>query len=181
VLTPDDLLSGTRAQGRVLIYDDDHYYLGGAIAEQCREQDLEVRLVTPDAKVSSWTEYTLEQEKIQLRLLSLGIEIVVSHEISSLAAGVATLANVYDSNQKQEIAFDSLIMLTTRQGNDGVYQALLAYQDRFRTLEHIGDCKAPGTVAAAVYDGHLNARNLESDVDYYEPLFRREMPGLEPG
>ena len=181
VLTPDDLLSGTRAQGRVLIYDDDHYYLGGAIAEQCREQGLEVRLVTPDAKVSSWTEYTLEQEKIQLRLLSLGIEIVVSHEISSLAAGVATLANVYDSNQKQEIAFDSLIMLTTRQGNDEVYQALLAYQDRFKTLEHIGDCKAPGTVAAAVYDGHLSARNLESDVDYYEPLFRREMPVLEPG
>ncbi len=72
-------------------------------------------------------------------------------------------------------------MLTTRQSNDEVYQALLAHRDRFKTLENIGDCKAPGTVAAAVYDGHLSARNLESTHDYYEPLFRREMPGLESG
>ena len=34
VLTPDDILSGTRPAGnRVLIFDDDHYYLGGVIAE----------------------------------------------------------------------------------------------------------------------------------------------------
>ncbi len=181
VLTPDDLLSGTEARGRVLIYDDDHYYLGGAIAELCREQGLEVALVTPDSKVSSWTENTLEQKKIQARLLSLEVEIIVSHEISNLAVDVATLANVYDANQKHEVKFDTLIMLTTRQSNDGIYQALLEHEERFKTLENIGDCKAPGTVAAAVYDGHLSARNLESEVDYYEPLFRREMPGLEPG
>ncbi len=179
VLTPDDILAGSKAQGRVLIYDDDHYYLGGAIAELCRQQGLEVCLLTPDSKVSSWTEYTLEQEKIQAHLLSLEVEIIVSHEISNLAAGVAMLANVYDAKQKREVEFDSLILLTTRQSNDDLYQALLEHQDRFRTLENIGDCKAPGTVAAAVYDGHLSARNLESTLDYYEPLFRREMPGLD--
>ncbi|MCZ6883004.1 MAG: NADH:flavin oxidoreductase, partial [Gammaproteobacteria bacterium] len=155
------------------------YYLGGAIAELCRQQGLEVCLLTPDSKVSSWTEYTLEQEKIQAHLLSLEVEIIVSHEISCLSTGVAVLANVYDSRQNREVEFDSLIMLTTRQSNDDLYQALLEHQDRFRTLENIGDCKAPGTVAAAVYDGHLSARNLESTLDYYEPLFRREMPGLD--
>ena len=179
VLTADDILSGSQAQGRVLIYDDDHYYMGGTIAELCRQQGLEVCLLTPDSKVSSWTENTLEQEKIQSRLLSLGVEIIVSHEISNLSAGVAKLANVYDANQKREVEFDSLILLTSRQSNDDLYQALLEHEDRFKTLENIGDCKAPGTVAAAVYDGHLSARNLESTVDYYEPLFRREMPGLD--
>jgi len=92
---------------------------------------------------------------------------------------VAKLANVYDENQNREVEFDSLILLTSRQSNDDVYQALLEHEDRFKTLENIGDCKAPGTVAAAVYDGHLSARNLESTIDYYEPLFRREMPGLD--
>jgi dimethylamine/trimethylamine dehydrogenase len=179
VLTADDILSGSKAQGRVLIYDDDHYYMGGAIAELCRQQGLDVCLLTPDSKVSSWTENTLEQEKIQSRLLSLGVEIIVSHEISSLSAGVAKLANIYDANQKREVEFDTLIPLTSRQSNDELYQALLKHEDRFKTLENIGDCKAPGTVAAAVYDGHLSARNLESTVDYYEPLFRREMPGLD--
>jgi len=179
VFTADDILSGTKAQGRVLIYDDDHYYMGGAIAELCRQQGLDVCLLTPDSKVSSWTENTLEQEKIQSRLLSLGVEIIVSHEISNLSAGVAKLANIYDANQKREVEFDTLILLTSRQSNDDLYQALLGHEDRFKTLENIGDCKAPGTVAAAVYDGHLSARNLESTVDYYEPMFRREIPGLD--
>ena len=179
VLTPDDILSGTRAQGRVLIYDDDHYYMGSTIAELCRQQELEVCLVTPDSKISSWTEYTLEQNKIQSRLLSLGVEIIVSHEISKLDIDVATLANVYNTDHQRQVEFDSLILITSRQSKNDLYQALLEYQDRFKTLENMGDCKAPSTVAAAVYDGHLSARNLESTVDYYEPLFRREMPGLD--
>ncbi len=32
VLTPDDILGGVKPQGRVLIYDDDHYYMGGVLA-----------------------------------------------------------------------------------------------------------------------------------------------------
>ena len=33
LFTPDDIMNGARPQGRVLIYDDDHYYLGGILAE----------------------------------------------------------------------------------------------------------------------------------------------------
>ena len=34
MLTPDDLLAGARPDGdRVVVFDDDHYYLGGALAE----------------------------------------------------------------------------------------------------------------------------------------------------
>ncbi|MCH6565949.1 MAG: FAD-dependent oxidoreductase [Proteobacteria bacterium] len=179
VLTPDDILSGTKPNGRVLIYDDDHYYMGGALAERCRQDNLPVCLVTPDSKVSSWTEYTLEQEKIQARLLSLDVELIVSHELLNVTQGAATLANVYDKNRRVEIAFDTLIMVTSRQSNDALYEELSAYSDKFKTLLCIGDCLAPGTVAAAVYDGHLAARNLESEIDFYAPLFRREMPGLE--
>ena len=179
VLTPDDILSGTKPNGRVLIYDDDHYYMGGALAERCRQDNLPVCLVTPDSKVSSWTEYTLEQEKIQARLLSLDVELIVSHELLNVTQGTATIANVYDKNRQVEIAFDTLIMVTSRQSNDALYEELSAYSDKFKTLLRIGDCLAPGTVAAAVYDGHLAARNLESDIDFYAPLFRREMPELE--
>ncbi|MFV2031626.1 MAG: FAD-dependent oxidoreductase [Gammaproteobacteria bacterium] len=178
VLTPDDILAGVKPQGRVLIYDDDHYYLGGVIAEQCRHDGLGVHLVTPDPKVSSWTENTLEQEKIQSRLLSLGVSLTTSHELLLVSAGSAQIANVYLSDQQQEIPFDTIILVTSRQPHDELYQALLAHQGRFKTLLAIGDCNAPGTIAAAVYDGHLAARNLESEVDFYEPLFRRELPEL---
>ena len=56
----------------MVIYDDDHYYLGGVIAELCRKNGCEVTLVTPAAVVSSWTAHTLEQEMIQSGLLEKG-------------------------------------------------------------------------------------------------------------
>jgi len=55
---------------------------------------------------------------------------------------------------------------------------LLAHEDKFKSLQAIGDCEVPGTVAAAVYAGHLAARNLQRSEDFYAPLFRREMPTL---
>jgi dimethylamine/trimethylamine dehydrogenase len=70
-------------------------------------------------------------------------------------------------------------MVTSRESDDGLYQDLIEGQHEFKTLRAIGDCNAPGTVAAAVYDGHSAARYLQSDEDYYAPLFRREMPALD--
>ena len=68
--------------------------------------------------------------------------------------------------------------MTSRDADDALYQALLAHEDRFETLRAIGDCLAPGTVAAAVYDGHAAARDLESAGDIYASLYAREMPEL---
>jgi dimethylamine/trimethylamine dehydrogenase len=178
VLTPDDIMNGATIEGRVLIYDDDHYFLGSTLAELCRNRGHEVCLVTPESLVSLWTENTLEQEKIQTRVLSLDVEVIVSHQLIKLVEGEATIANVYSADHQQVVAFDSLVMVTSRYPEDELYQALVAFEDRFKTLRAIGDCNAPGTVAAAVYDGHAAARYLESEQDYYAPLFTREMPSL---
>ena len=56
VLTPDDLIAGARPAGeRVVLYDDDHYYLGGVLAELLAAEGKQVTLVTPAALVSEWT------------------------------------------------------------------------------------------------------------------------------
>ena len=179
VLTPDDVLDDAEIRGRVLIYDDDHYYMGSCIAERCRNQGHEVCLLTPESKASIWTTYTLEQEKIQSRLLGLGVEIITSHKMIKLEAGNASITSVYSQDHRRDIAFDTIIMVTSRQSDDSLYQDLLAHQHQFKTLRTIGDCHAPGTVAAAVYDGHSAARSLESAEDPYAVLFRREMPLLD--
>ncbi len=44
VFTPDDLMAGRMPSGPVVIFDDDHYYMGGVLAEKWR---LAVVLVTP--------------------------------------------------------------------------------------------------------------------------------------
>ena len=177
-LTPDDVLGGREIKGRVLIFDDDDYYLGGTIAERCREQGHEVVLVTPASTVSAWTAHTLEQRKIQSRLLDLGVEIVVSHILAEVEPGKAVVANFYHDSHRRDIVFDSLILVTSRLPEDGLYQELCEHREKFETLRAIGDCHAPGTIAAAVYDGHSAARHLGSDTDIYAPLFNREIPEL---
>src|SRR6476646_1810850 len=59
VLTPDDLLAGDHplqrpgaAPQRILVFDDDHYYLGGVLAELLARHGHTVRLVTPAPLVS---------------------------------------------------------------------------------------------------------------------------------
>ena len=61
-------MAGKLPKGRVVIYDDDHYYMGGVLAELLAQNDCTVTLVTPAPTISAWTEYTLEQDRIQ-RLL----------------------------------------------------------------------------------------------------------------
>jgi len=178
-LSPDDIFDGAEVHGRVLIYDDDHYYMGAALAERLRDQGHEVCLLTPESKASIWTEKTLEQEKVQARLLELGVDIIVSHQLLEVSAGCAIIANVYSQAQQREIGFDTLISVTSRDSDDQLFQSLQAHADKFSTLRAIGDCNAPATVAAAIYDGHSAARYLQSEEDIYAPLFVREIPALD--
>ena len=79
ILTPDDLMAGRRPRGRrVVLFDDDHYYMGGVLAELLAKEDHEVTLVTHAPDVSNWTNNTLEQARIQTRVLEAEIEVVRS-------------------------------------------------------------------------------------------------------
>ena len=88
ILTPDDLIAGKRPAGRnVVIYDDDHYYMGGVLAELLRKEDYAVTLVTPAPLVSIFTKNTLEHDMIHKRLASLGVTIIVNRAVDALARG----------------------------------------------------------------------------------------------
>ena len=54
-------MAGELPQGHVVLFDDDHYYMGGVIAERLVAAGCSVTLVTPAAYVSDWTRNTLEQ------------------------------------------------------------------------------------------------------------------------
>jgi dimethylamine/trimethylamine dehydrogenase len=174
VYTPDDLLTGNMPSGRVLLYDDDHAYLGGVLAELLVQAGRDVVLVTPAAEVSTWTRNTLEQEKIQGRLIDLGVEIFTGKALRAFPGGGAVLACVY-SGQENTVRCDSIVLVTERLPNEDLALAL-GSRDNVRS---IGDCHAPGLIAHATYSGHLAAREYQQDPSEIEAaLFRREMPGL---
>lgn len=181
ILTPNDIMAGKAAEGRVLLFDDDHYYMGGVLAEKLRLDGHEVTFVTPAADVSNWTHFSMEQARIQTRLLELGVEIVPLHGIAELRPGVATLSCVYTSRTR-DIECDTVMLVTSLTPNNMLYQSLVDDTSALelagiKSVSAIGDCLAPATIAAAIHAGHKAARGLdEAPVDGVP--FKRELPAI---
>jgi dimethylamine/trimethylamine dehydrogenase len=166
LFTPDDIMAGRLPDGRVLLFDDDHYYMGGVIAEKLASADIGVIFVTPEDKVSAWGTYTVEQARTQGRLIEMGVEIVTSYGLEAYDGGEAVTRCIYTGRERR-IAADALVLVTARQPNDGLYRALSESLEAGaagapHTLKRFGDCDAPAIIAAAVYAGHRYARELEA-------------------
>ena len=179
VFTPDDIMNDISVKGRVVIYDDDHYYMGGIIAEKLRRAGHEVLLVTPAATISSWSELTLEQEQTQKLLIELGVEFATQTDLASADAGMVELTCVF-TDRRTEKDCDSLVLISERIPNDELYHSLQEKSENLsaagiKTLKCIGDCLAPSTIAAAVYSGHLAARELESGQQEEVPFLRERV------
>jgi len=167
VMTPDDVLGGRVADGPVVVYDDDHYYMGGVIAEKLRGEGLEVTLVTPANEVSTWTNNTAEQPIIQERILKAGIRLKTGTELSEIQSG-GVLAECVYTGRTEEIPASTVVLVTSRVPQDDLFHSLRDDID----IERIGDCLAPGTIATAVYSGHRYAREMDEDVPDGLPFLR---------
>ena len=183
IFTPDDIMAGRHPAGPVIVYDDDHYYMGGVIAEKLCELGLQVTLVTPASLVSSWTVNTLEQPRIQRRLLEKGVTIVTGQGLSGFAEGEAILSCVFTGRETM-LEATALVMVTARLSQLGVYDALMQRPQEVReagikSFARIGDCLAPGTIAQAVFGGHRFAREFEQPESDEMP-FLREISELGP-
>ena len=184
VYTPDDIMNGAEPEGPVIVFDDDHYYMGSVISERLRALGREVVLVTPEAVVSAFTTYTLEQSRVQARLMEAGIRIVASHSLVSIGADATELRCTY-TDRVSSIACTSVVLVTALTANDGLYTDLVqtAVSDDDggpRRIVRIGDCYAPGTIAAAVWSGHRCARAPFAEITDEVP-FRLERVELVDG
>ena len=179
VLTPDDLMVGNLpSSGPVVIYDDDLGYLAGVLAEQLALAKLDVTFVTPATMVSPFTDNTLEQSRVQARLIELGVQIVTTHTLSNLSATHAQLKCIY-SGRTHDIPATTTVLVTERARNTALFDALQGSDHSFDHLELIGDALVPGLIADAVWTGHLAARSFERDPDAVDAdWFRRETVDL---
>jgi dimethylamine/trimethylamine dehydrogenase len=183
VYTPDDIMSGRiPKEGPVIVWDDDHYYLGGVLAELCRAAGLDVTLVTPAPMVSAWTVNTLEALPIAKRIARLGIGVLPYTSIGGFADGEVQLVSGL-TGVETELPAAALVTITARLPVDGLYTELDQMRDRWEgagiaSVTRIGDCWAPSTIQQAVYTGHKWARGLDEEP---EGLIPRELPAIESG
>jgi dimethylamine/trimethylamine dehydrogenase len=187
ILTPDDLMAGRRPRGRrVVLFDDDHYYMGGVLAELLAKEDHEVTLVTPAPDVSNWTNNTLEQARIQTRVLDAGIEVVTQRTVARVGADVAVSVCRF-TGRETPLEADAVVLVTARLPSDQLARRFAARRDDWAdaglaSVTAVGDCWAPGTIAAAVWEGHRFAEELEvvrADPD--ATPFRREVTAIDGG
>ena len=127
VLTPDDVFSDARFSGSITIYDDEHYFMGGALAERFMLAGHAVNLVTPHTMVSAWAEMTNEQIYIQERLAALGVEFSFSRSLSNAVGRKLTWRSTY-SDAQTETETSALVLVTGRLPRRGLYDELSARQ-----------------------------------------------------
>ncbi len=173
VLTPDDIIGGLKPEGPVIIFDDEHYYMAGVIAEKLVQEGVDVTYVTASTEVSTWTHHTLEQHFVQTRMMKAGIKVRTAQNLSAVRAGEADLACIY--TDEISTLRGTVLLATMRLPDDALYYELL--EAGVENVKVIGDAHAPGTIAAAVYEGHQYARELGEPPTEAVP-FERELVSL---
>ncbi len=176
VFNPDDLMDTEKVigstgmirnnlvNGNWLIYDDDHYYMGGVLAELLTRQGCNVTLVTPAPIISYWSQFTLEQERIQHKLMKLGVKLYPQTLLSEIGNDCVRLINTI-SGENVELPRDGVVLVSDRISNDSLYYELKPALEvgKINSLRVIGDAEAPNIIAQAVFSGHLAAREFEEE------------------
>ena len=178
IFTPDEVMAGTLPDGPVVIFDDDHYYMGNIIAEVVRAAGREVTIVSPAADIAAFTVNTLELERVAKHMDRLGIGMVTHHNLVEVRDGEVALNHVH-TGRERVLPAAGIVMVTARLPIDSLYHELMAEPDALaaggiKSVTRIGDCNAPAAIVHATYAGHRYAREL--DTDPAERLFRHEFP-----
>ena len=184
VLTPDAVMAGVRPRGHhVVLFDDDHYYMGGVLAELLANQGFDVTLVTPSAHVSEWTRNTMEVMRIRKRVIRAGVTVRTNTTVTRIGSDGVGTACVFTGDEGH-LPADSVVLVTARLPENRLFDALLARESEWEqaglnSVQAIGDAWAPSTIAAAVWSGHRFAEEFEGPSTVDIP-FRREVTGLCP-
>ncbi|WP_425406653.1 FAD-dependent oxidoreductase [Hwanghaeella sp.] len=165
VISADTVLSGEETpSGHVVLFDDDHYYLGPVLALSLAGRGNKVTLVTPSGRAGAWTRYTNEEYATAAALIDAGVVIVTNRSVERVEAGSVVTSCIF-SGRETTIEADWLLPLTRREPTDDLYRPLRDAMEERRDgtpagLHRIGDCDAPGMIAAAVYSGYKAAIEL---------------------
>ena len=165
-MSVDAIIKGAKPDGPVVIYDDEHYYMGNVIAAHLARIGNDVTLVTPQPYVAGWMGYTLEQPRVTKQLTELGVKIVPN----AVATKWNEALHLQDASTGASLAslFGTLVPVGLRAPNLSLWTRISGSENG--TL--LGDAEAPGIIQSAVFAGHKAARKFLNDG--IEPAIKRE-------
>jgi dimethylamine/trimethylamine dehydrogenase len=138
--------------------------MGGVLAELLATNGCTVSLITPSPMISYWSQFTLEQDHIQRKLMQLGVMLYPQTVLSEIQNDCVRLRNTI-SGTETELQRDGVILVSDRISNDSIYYELkpALQEGKIKSLRVIGDAEAPNIIAQAVFSGHLAAREFEEE------------------
>ena len=177
VYSPDDIMSDAVLHSPIVIFDDDPYVIGGAIAEKLAKQGHDVTIVTPHAQVSSWAQFTYDIGAVHRRLVDNGVRMITARNLVDIGTTLVTVQGLYGED-RVDLPASSVVMVTMRDADNALMQDLETKRaagsaGKLKSLVSIGDCRAPGLLSEAVFTGHEAARLLD-EPDRTDAPFRME-------
>jgi dimethylamine/trimethylamine dehydrogenase len=167
-MTPDEVALGTKQVGkRVLVLENEGYFMGASIAQKLAGEGHEVTLVTQAGEIAGYMEYTLEAPMLHRDLHRLGVDIQVYTMLDRIEPGVCHGYNIWDPDHKQAFEVDSVVLCTARLSDDQIYREIKddkarLEQEGIEAVYVIGDASAPRMIVDSIFDGHRLAREIDS-------------------
>jgi len=180
LVSAEAILNGAPApNGHIVLFDDDHYYLGPVLALELVRRGHPVTLVTPRGRPCAFGDYTQEQAGTIRQLMEAGVAIVANQSVETVRAAEVRLGCVFTGRQTR-LRCDALLPLTRRLPVTELYDAICALPDlgSIQSIARIGDAEAPSIIAAAVHAGYRAGMDLGETVDLAARYGRREHPKL---
>jgi dimethylamine/trimethylamine dehydrogenase len=167
VVTPEQLLVDQKpVGGRIVVYDCEGVVTGIGICELLASQGKDVTLLTPAETPGEYARFTGEVPQLRRALAAAGVKVRTETIVTSVGAASIGVRGLY-GDENADIACDTLVLLTQRRSNDGLYLELTSAgtaptPEGVVPVYRIGDCVAPRMTADCVYDGHRLAREIDS-------------------
>ena len=136
-LTPDQVVGESKRIGkRVLVLENEAYFMGVSVAQKLAGEGHEVTLVTQAAEIADYMDYTLEAPMLHRDLDRLGVDIHTYTMLEKIEPGVCHAYDVWNPAHKEQFEVDTVVLCTARISDDELYRELKADKAR---LEARGD------------------------------------------
>ena len=126
-------------------------------AVKLAEAGCSVKLVTRWPMIGMETIPEVYYLFIRQHLYEAGVEVLPDLFVKEIAGSRVDFVNVYAPDRVTTLEADTLVMVTGRTSENGLYHAL---KERGTSVEMIGDAIAPRGTYEAVFEGHRAARKL---------------------
>jgi dimethylamine/trimethylamine dehydrogenase len=167
-LTPDQVAKGDKPVGqRVLVLENEGYYMGASVAQKLAGEGKDVHLVTQVGDIAGYMEYTLEAPMLHRDLHRLGVNIHTYTMLEKIEPGACHAYNIWNEAHKEVFEVDTVVLATQRVSNHELYHELKSdkaalEREGIEAVYLLGDAAAPRMLVDSIFDGHRLAREIDS-------------------